>query len=568
MALWDWIKWVFTGESSVRLHVPGTPGICPYCRVPLRSLEARQCFSCGADWHDPTRVRFGTPAGFSAPAQTASAQRASAPTPKKQPGSDLASQLDAGQFAPLSDEEIKRRVKAQGRSLFNAWWGRRDRIPPSSDPRTQLIEAGMVGHGFISPEELAEIHAVGQEMDRLRPDLAAAAERANQVVAADKAERQALKEKKKAEAARRRERRAAEVAARRAGDIIFLGRGVSRGLADRRANVEQLGQLGLPVLASPADVAAVLGLSIPQLRWLAFHSDAATRIHYVRFSVPKKSGGTRELAAPHRTLARCQQWILENILDKVAPHSAAHGFIAGRSTVTNAAAHVGRKVVVNLDLRDFFPTITFPRVRGIFQQFGYSPAAATVLALLCTEAPRRTVVYAGQKYFAATSPRALPQGASTSPALSNLAARRLDSRLAGICGKLGWTYTRYADDLTLSSAADDADAKVGYLLARVRHITRDEGFEVNEKKTRVQRRKTAQSVTGLVVNDRVAVPRKAVRRLRSILHHARREGLAAQNRTGHVNFDGYVQGMIAYVSMANPDQGRKLKRAFDLLLRR
>lgn len=525
MALWDWIKWLFGGDEPVRLH--------------------------------------RAPAGFSAPDEPASASR-----PKKPPGGDLAAQLDAGQFAPLSDEEIKRRARAQGRGLFNAWWGRRDRIPPAGDPRTQLIDAGMVGHGFVTPEELAEIHSVGEEMDRLRPDLAVASDRANQVVAADKAEREAIKAKKKAEAARRRERQAAEVAARRAGDIIFLGRGVSRGLADRRANVERLGQLGLPVLASPADVAEALGLSIPQLRWLAFHSEAATRVHYVRFSVPKRSGGTRELAAPHQTLARCQQWILANILVKVGKHGAAHGFIAGRSTVTNAAAHVGRKVVVNLDLCDFFPTITFPRVRGIFQQLGYSPAAATILALLCTESPRRTVVYAGQKFFAATSPRALPQGACTSPALSNLAARRLDSRLNGLCVKLGWTYTRYADDLTLSSSAEDVNAKVGYLLARVRHIAQDEGFEVNEKKTRIQRRQTAQSVTGLVVNDRVAVPRKLARRLRSILHHARREGLASQNRTGHANFVGYVHGMIAYVSMVNPEQGKKLKLAFDSLVHR
>jgi hypothetical protein len=103
--------------------------------------------------------------------------------------------------------------------------------------------------------------------------------------------------------------------------------------------------------------------------------------------------------------------------------------------------HVGRQIVVNLDLCDFFPTITFPRVRGLFQQLGYSPAVATIFALLSTESPRKTVAYAGQQFFAATGPRSLPQGACTSPALSNLIARRLDSRLSGISGKLGWTFT-------------------------------------------------------------------------------------------------------------------------------
>src|SRR5204862_6251066 len=115
--------------------------------------------------------------------------------------------------------------------------------------------------------------------------------------------------------------------------------------------------------------------------------------------------------------------------------------------------------VVNADLTEFFPTITYPRVRGIFKQIGYSPAVATILALLCTESPRRTVVYAGKTFHVATGPRALPQGACTSPALSNLAARRLDSRLAGIAAKLGWQYTRYADDLSFSADADDEPVK-------------------------------------------------------------------------------------------------------------
>ncbi|HVW37484.1 MAG TPA: reverse transcriptase family protein, partial [Pirellulales bacterium] len=351
------------------------------------------------------------------------------------------------------------------------------------------------------------------------------------------------------------------VAMRRATDIVFLGRGVSRRLADRAAHVERLERLGLPLLAEPSDVAKALGISISRLRWLAFHNEAATRIHYVRFSVPKRSGGVRELSAPHRSLAAAQQWILDNILVRVPVHDAAHGFVTGRSTVTNATPHAGKHVIVNADLKDFFPSITFPRVRGVFENLGYSPAAATILALLATEAPRRTMVYAGQTYEVATGPRALPQGACTSPALSNLVARRMDSRLSGIAAKLGWNYTRYADDLTFS-AEGEAGEKVGYLLARIRHIAQDEGFAVNESKTRVQRPNTAQTVTGLVVNHRVAVPRTTVRRLRAILHRAGREGLAAQNREGREHFEAWLRGMIAYVSMANVEQGEKLRLAW------
>src|SRR4029079_11661853 len=132
----------------------------------------------------------------------------------------------------------------------------------------------------------------------------------------------------------------------------------------------------------------------------------------------------------------------------------AHGFVPGRSTMSNAVPHVRRDVVVNADLKEFFPTISFPRVKGVFQELGYSPAVATILALLCTESPRREVTYAGRVWQVAIGPRALPQGACTSPALSNLPARALDARLTGMAQKLGWTYTRYADDLTFSTSGD------------------------------------------------------------------------------------------------------------------
>ena len=149
-------------------------------------------------------------------------------------------------------------------------------------------------------------------------------------------------------------------------------------------------------------------------------------------------------------------------------------------------------------------------MRSVFHRLGYSPAVATILALLCTECPRRQVVYDGQTYFVASGPRGLPQGACTSPALSNQVARRLDKRLGGLARKLDLTYTRYADDLTFSGGATLSE-RVGYLMARVRHLAEDEGFAVNEKKSRVLRRNTAQLVTGLVVNDRPGVRRREVR---------------------------------------------------------
>src|SRR5262249_32176 len=219
-----------------------------------------------------------------------------------------------------------------------------------------------------------------------------------------------------------------------------------------------------PILSTPTELAAALGLSVPRLRWLAFHTEVAARVHYVSFTVPKKSGGTRTLSAPHRTLGAAQKWIWANIVNKLAVEAPAHGFLPGRSILSNAKIHAGQGVVVNMDLEGFFPSITFPRVRSVFHRAGYSPAVATILALLCTECPRRPVEYDGNIYHVATGPRGLPQGACTSPGLSNQVARRLDRRLAGLAAKLGLSYTRYADDLTFSGKAD-FNERVGYVMA-------------------------------------------------------------------------------------------------------
>src|SRR5262249_16596997 len=218
---------------------------------------------------------------------------------------------------------------------------------------------------------------------------------------------------------------------------------------------------------------------------------------------------------------------------------AAQGFVAGRGIVSNANPHVGKAVVVNLDLSDFFPSIAFQRVRAVFERHGYSGCVASILALLCTESPRTTVTYAGTKYEVATSPRGLPQGAPTSPGLSNQVARKLDKRLLGVAAKLGLTYTRYADDITFSGNPELA-RKIGWLLAKVRHVAQEEGFAVNEKKTRVMRRGSAQTVTGIVVNDKPSISREELRRLRAILHRAKTEGLEAQNREGRPNFRAWL----------------------------
>lgn len=451
-----------------------------------------------------------------------------------------------------------------------AWMERTDVIPPASDEQTELIDRSLELRGLLSREELVEIHRTGdlwhRRIDAERIAAAVAKKNLEALLAEERLARQLARQKKKEEAAIARARRAEDAANRKRTDILHLGRGVSKGLADRRSHVEKLESLGLPVLSSPLDVARALGVEISTLRFLAYHAEAQRYAHYVQFEVPKRSGGVRTLAAPKPDLAAVQRWLLANVLEKVPVERAAHGFVKGRSIVTNARAHAGRSIVVNQDLVDFFPSITFPRVRGTFERLGYSPAVATIFALLTTECPRARVRFAGHEYHVAVGPRALPQGACTSPALSNLVAARLDRRLDGYASKHGWTYTRYADDLTFS-ADEEPRGAVGKLLATLHHIARSEGFAVHPDKGRVQRRNTRQLVTGIVVNEsrKLGVPREEVRRIRAILHNAKKTGLSAQNRDLQPTFEAWLRGKIAYIAMVDPARGLALQKELESL---
>ena len=342
------------------------------------------------------------------------------------------------------------------------------------------------------------------------------------------------------------------VAHRRQTDIIFLGRGVSRGLADRRANVEKLQQYLLPVLATPADLAAALGITIPRLRWLAYHNEAATR-HALRplygAQEKRRHAGTGRAAQEPAALPGVDpgEHPRQAARPRRGPRLHAwpqHGDQRRRPCRPRGAGQYGPQGFLSVDhLSARGGHVSRP---GLLARRGRDPGPA-----LHRIAAKDGRVWRRPLITWPPARRALPQGACTSPALSNRAARKLDMRLAGLAAKLGWNYTRYADDATFS-ASGEAAGKVGYLLARIRHISQDEGFAVNEEKTRVLRPNVAQRVTGIVVNHRPAVPRKLVRRLRAILHRAKTEGLAAQNRGRYEDFTSWLGGMIAYVMMVNP----------------
>ncbi len=441
----------------------------------------------------------------------------------------------------------------------------------TSQMNEETVLARMRLHGFWPasagippdpPEETKERQRIEKEIERLQgerkkaanPEKALAEERKRRIEESRK-RRAGLKAARAAE----REVRRKAWASFRESSIVHAGTGVSAGLsAPGRSSLEELVRRGLPMMHDGNDLARWLGIPIGKLRWLTYHRNAAALVHYHRFGIPKKSGGIRAISAPKASLDKAQRWILARILSRLAPDEAAHGFVSGRSIVSNAAPHTGRQVVINLDMKDFFPTITFRRVKGLFRSLGYNEPVSILLALLCTEPPRVAAELGGKVYFIALSSRSLPQGACTSPVITNVLCYRMDRRLKGLAARHGFSYTRYADDLTFSG---DDEAAVGRLLKSIRSITREEGFIEHPAKTRVMRRGGRQEVTGVTVNDKLAISRRDVRELRAILHNAARFGMESQNLTGHPDFAGYLRGRVAYVAMVDPSKKAGLETA-------
>ncbi|MFI7167713.1 reverse transcriptase family protein [Rhodococcoides fascians] len=277
--------------------------------------------------------------------------------------------------------------------------------------------------------------------------------------------------------------------------------------------------------------------------------------HYRSARLDKRQG-IRLLEVPKPRLREIQRKILHRILDRIPPHPAAHGFRKGRSPRTFATPHAEREVVVSVDLRRFFPSIGFDRVVAIFEAVGYRRKVAANLAALCT-----TVTPAGELtgMDRATAARLrtthLPQGAPTSPALANLAARQLDIRAAGLARTMGARYTRYADDLAFSGPADLDVDKLLWVLSQIVH---DEGFTIHPDKTRVRRAHQRQQLTGLVVNAWPAVPREEYDNLRALLHNCIGSGAVQQNRDVLTDFRAHVYGRIARIGETSETRRRKL----------
>ena len=245
---------------------------------------------------------------------------------------------------------------------------------------------------------------------------------------------------------------------------------------------------------------------------------------YQSFSIPKRNGGWRLIRAPNAQLRAVQRRLLRRVLVRLRSHPAAFGFERGRNIVGHAAGHSRRPVVVCLDLRDFFRSTQQGRLETYFRRVGWNrPATRLLCALCCHEG-------------------GLPQGAPTSPRLSNLVNYGLDARLTGLAQRHGARYSRYADDLTFSFDQDDQRAIHG-VIRGTKSILGEYGYRLHfGRKLRICRRHQQQRVTGLVVNQGPRVDRRTRRRLRAALHRIR------QGRTATYQ-PAQLAGWLAYLAM-------------------
>lgn len=277
-------------------------------------------------------------------------------------------------------------------------------------------------------------------------------------------------------------------------------------------------------LTHPRDVAALLEVEYEKLIYHLHKVPPSER--YNVFTIPKKSGTERRITAPVSPLKILQKklcFILSSIID---PKHSVHGYVRERSIRTNSKVHAGKQNIFIVDLQDFFPSINFGRVRGLFMAppFKLNEKVATVLAQICT------------------FENSLPQGAPTSPAVSNLICRKMDQQLSRLARSYRCDYTRYADDITFSTKKDvfpkaiaisipnSKEAHCGDELSRI--ITMS-GFAINAKKVRLIHRSRQQKVTGLVSNEFPNVDRKYIRQIRAMLHAAKKFGFDAAEAHFH-----------------------------------
>lgn len=271
----------------------------------------------------------------------------------------------------------------------------------------------------------------------------------------------------------------------------------------------------------------------------------ATDKFYRSFEIIKSSGEPRKIHEPLPDLKFVQHWILNNILINVPVSDYAKAYVKKRDIKHNARFHRSQNVVVTMDICNFFPSINVKEVARIFIELGYSKNTALFIAYLCCYK------------------NVLPQGAPTSPYISNLRLRAFDLNVATYTKKLNIRYTRYADDMTFSG-----DFNSNELISRISDFVYEEGFQINANKTRVARKNARQEVTGIVVNDHMQTPKEYRKKIRQEVYFIQKFGIEShlefinEKRANYIN---HLLGKINHALFVNP-RDNEMKKCFEIIL--
>lgn len=302
---------------------------------------------------------------------------------------------------------------------------------------------------------------------------------------------------------------------------------------------ENLIENNLPVIFDIGHLSKYLEVSEESIENIVRNSSG----FYSTMKIKNKKGKTRVLHIPNKKLKGFQSWILNNILYKVEVVECAKGFVLGKSIVDNALPHVNKEYVLNLDLRNFFGNIKEEQLNSVFLSIGYNREISKILSKLCS--------YDGF----------LPQGSPSSPYLSNLVCRELDKEILNFLDGKEITYTRYADDITFSS-----NKKLEDFLPILESIIENMGFKINRKKTRIQHKNMRQTVTGLVVNKKVSVPRSYIRELNLEIYYCKKFGVSGhliKKDIFYSNYKHYLYGKAYFIKMVDREKGNKILKELD-----
>lgn len=305
-------------------------------------------------------------------------------------------------------------------------------------------------------------------------------------------------------------------------------------------NVKRLNYYNLPIIDNLVVLFKALNLTLNDVKML-FYSNNRRAFLYRNVEISKKNGGIRVLNVPNDKLKSIQSAINRVILSKFNISRYATGFVKGKGICDNAIPHIKAKTLMKIDIKDFFPSINFYQVFKQFLFFGYGKKVSNVLARICVDANMK-----------------LPQGAPTSPALSNLICLKLDARISAYCEKKSLIFTRYADDITISSNSKLSKNEILKIKNIISVILLDEGFVMNQQKFHYFYQGSRFLITGIVANEKISVPKEKIREIDNAIRYINKYGL--EDHMKHIkclndNYIGHLYGLASFIYMIDKEKG-------------